>query len=159
MDENKAEQIFAIHRKIVELSSMASASNLLRGQFFYEARKDDNFKLIAGEDATWKSYCADPEIGLSTTSVNKYIDVYEKYVLELGIPIEELYGIDINKLKKVSEVITTENKEEWFSKMKTLSRSDIYRMFEHPDQDVMTCEHKWKNHKQKCTVCGEVKGV
>jgi len=160
MNEKLAEKIFAKHREVVELSKLTSASKLLLGKHLFELKQGKKYQAISGEDTTWRTYLADAEISQNPDVVGRWIKVYRVFVAELGIPIEELYGVDILKLFPVSAVITKETQEDWFHKMKTLSRSDIYRILKYPDKDVMTCEpHAWEPNTEKCSKCGEVKRI
>ena len=46
---------------------------------------------------SWSSYLADPEIGMSRSYAMQHIQIYEYFVLELNLPLEEL-----RKLKNIS---------------------------------------------------------
>ena len=159
MNEKTAEKVYKRHLKITEMTDAKNETDLVLGKYLYEMKETEEYKVIAGDDSTFTSYLADPEISVSVSKATRLMRIHIKYILELEMTYTDLRGIDTYKLQRIAKEITPENKDEWISRARTLSRSDIARLLEYPDVDPMTCQHLFKPHKEKCGKCGEVQGI
>lgn len=155
----KANELYKKHEQIKEITSLKNTTGLALGELLYEMKKDDRYKTISGEETSFSQYLADPEVKIAESSAYRYISTYKRYIVELGCELSEINGLDIHKLYNVRKVITKENKDEWLGNIRSLSRSDLFRLLNYPDIDPMECEHETKPHKNICVKCGEVFSV
>lgn len=90
----------------------------------YLALKDESVK-------TWASYCSSKKIEQS--KADKYIELYNFYVLEMNKRPDEIVAMSIDTLSRCKPMLNAmnpESREEWFAKMQTLSRSDLIKELE-----------------------------
>ena len=92
------------------------------GKLFKEFRDDKLYKELDCESFT--EFIADPEISFSRSTVYSFIEIYEKYTLQLKVSQEYLLDIGHAKLRIINPVVE-ENPDEWLGKAKALSRSDL----------------------------------
>lgn len=148
-----------LHEKILTLLLGSSMNNLGLGEVFYQIQKEKLYKDLVGDrKATFSDYLHTPEIKKTYQYAYVLIEIYKKYIIELGLTYEKLRGIDTLSLFKVRKVIDKKNKDEWIAQLETLSRSDINRLLKYGDKNPMSCEHKWEivPPKYKCLLCGEI---
>ena len=155
MDKKHAEN-FKRYEQIKEIAQVKNKTNIMLGQLFYELKENDYFEA---NNITFSAFLADPEINLSETVAYRNINVYKKYVIELGLKLEDIQHLDLMKLDRIKSVVDKKNVEEWLAKIDTLSRSDLDRLVKYPNKDPMDCKHKWTCSKEKCSSCGEIRNV
>lgn len=101
--------------------------------------KDNRFYEVLGHE-TFESYISSPELSMSRSAVYTLIQIYEKLVLKLNIPAEELMDTDWTKLQKILPSINEDNKQDLLSKAKVLSRSDLAIVVsDEPEQEYCKC--------------------
>lgn len=159
MDEKKAKEIFETHKDILDITQAKSNASLLLGKFLHEMMEGNKYEAISGEGTSFASYLADPEVNIARSTATRYIGIYRKFVVELGIKLEDLYGLDTVKLYKIVRVVNKKNVKSLLADVENLSRSDLSRTIDFPNKNPMTCKHNWKPSKAKCTECGEVKNL
>jgi|TARA_R100001530_G_scaffold116143_2_gene83185 hypothetical protein len=159
VNEKDAKKVFEKHQSILEITRARNNTTLILGKFLHEMLEDNKYETISGEDTSFASYLADPEVNISRSTAYRYVGIYRKFVLELGIPLEDLQGLDIIKLDKIQKVVNKKNVKKWLSEIAVLSRSDLTRLIKYPDTDPMKCDHKWSCHKEKCDKCGEIRNI
>lgn len=147
-----------LHQKIVEISRAHNSTNLALGEYLLYMKEDNRYQEVSGEGSTWGEYLASPEVKLKTSSAYRYMAIVKKYIVELGLKYEDLYGLDTPSLYYCVKVINKDNHEEWLEKIKTLSRSDIEHLIKFGDKDQMACEHQFEPvpTKWKCKICGTI---
>lgn len=147
---------YEIHKEIEKLAQVKNTSSLALGEKLYAIKEGRMYRDITG-DNNFSTYLGSPEIKISPSTAFRYIAIYKKYIKELGLGYEDIYGLDTASLYTVAKVVNKENIDEWLTNVKELSRSDIIRLVKFPDTDVMDCEHKWKEDvRYKCEKCGEI---
>lgn len=159
MDDKKAEKIFETHKDILSITQAKSNASLLLGKFLHDMMEGDKYMAVSGEGTSFASYLADPEVNIARSTATRYIGIYRKFVLELGIKLEDLYGLDTVKLYKISRVANKKNIKSLLADVENLSRSDLSRTIDFPNKNPMTCKHDWKPFRAKCKKCGEVKNI
>lgn len=147
---------FKKYTQIKEIAQVKNKTNIILGQLFYELKENNYFE---DNDITFSAFLADPEINLSETVAYRNINVYKKYIIELGLKVKDIQHLDLMKLDRIKGVVDKKNVQEWLSTIATLSRSDLDRLVKYPNKNPMTCKHKWTCSKEKCTTCGEIRNV
>ena len=111
------------------------------GKLFKEVRDDKLYKELDCESFT--EFIADPEISFSRSTVYSFIEIYEKYTLQLKVSQEYLLDIGHAILRIINPVVE-ENPDEWLGKAKALSRSDLisevreHQGVETPSRELLT---------------------
>lgn len=154
------QQVFEQHQKIIAVAQSGNNAKIALGEFLLWMREADRYKLIAGEEATWTSYLASPEVKIPYSSADRYMRIAKLYIQEIGLGYEDLNGLDTWGLHYLAHkgVVNKKNVHKWLSNIKELSRSDIKHMVSHPDVDVMKCKHEFEKVKPKwrCKKCETV---
>ena len=101
---------------------------------------------------SFDEYCGQPEVDLSVNRCNKLIRIYDRWVEDYGYKVEELEGIDTEKLDIAQSQATDENYEEWLERARLLSRADLKAL-------TPGSEHRYKAYSVTCPFCGKVFGV
>lgn len=101
-------------------------------------------------------YCN--EIDMREDTASRLVSIYEKFILQYQLPIEEIKEIDYTKLyliKKVSE--TKETAEHWVEEAKVLTYRDLQKRVKEVTSGVeqMTCPHGNTYLIRCCRDCGE----
>lgn len=119
-------------REIVKKSlDMPDRMDLMTGELLYEIWKNGYWKdysLEVGE--TGRPYVsfdeyAELELGIKRRKAYYLIEIYEKFVINLGLPMEVLGTLEWSKAKEVVSVITPDNWLEIVDKMKTMTVKEI----------------------------------
>jgi len=113
------------YEKIIELASLKNRVNIILGEELYALKKGKNFVKAVGVDTTWKQFLADPKIAMADTTTRRYIAIYEKYIVELGMDMDEIMHLDSWKLEFAAQRINQRNRKVWLDRIKNLSRSDL----------------------------------
>lgn len=94
MDSNQlhqalASEVFSSKRGFVQV-----------GKLLAELKRDDNFRSAIGDGIdTWNAYLAQPEIGLSISEANRYIQIYEQFIQRFGYSEEEVATVPLKNLQ------------------------------------------------------------
>lgn len=151
-----------MHKKITEMAQASNSTKIALGEYLLSMKEGGKFREVAGEGSTWGEYLASPEVKIPYASAHRYITIAEKYIVELGLSYEDLYGLDTWALYYCAKVVTKENQEEWLENIRTLSRSDIQQLVKYQGKDQMVCKHGNLNKmpsKWKCEDCGIITNV
>ena len=113
------------HQRILELRRQTARCFILLGKEFKESKENRYFKLLGY--ATFESYIESPEVSFQRRSVYSLMAIYEKFVEELGYPLEELAGVDYSKLDRLLPILNVQPVAhgEWFEKAKRLTRREL----------------------------------
>jgi len=107
--------INSLHLTRKNMLAFAGAMKLIRDKELFTHRSYDNFEQA----------CCSPELSISPKTVNNYIAIYEYWIEKQKIKMDELAGIEYNKLlllKKVKKPI------EFFEEAKTLAYKDFKKV-------------------------------
>ena len=153
MDTTK---VFEAYQRLQSLQGASRGVDLELAKELSELKKDENYRIIMGDtEASWKAFLCQPEINLHVAKADRLVKIYQKYIQELGLSTEDIYGVDSNILVRLASVVTKDNVGEWIEKAKNLSRADVYREIKFGAIDEMKCEH---NYTRKivctCVKCG-----
>jgi hypothetical protein len=147
-----------LYKKIVEISQAKNSTNVALGEYLVEMRKNYKFREVSGEGTTWGEFLASPEVKIPYSSAHRYIKIAEKYIYELGLTYDNLYGLDTWALYYCSKKVTKDNYRDWIEKIRHLSRNDLTQLVKFGDTDQVSCEHIYQPmpRKWKCLTCGDV---
>lgn len=95
---------------------------LFQGELLYEIHKKDFWRDWGYP--TFDDYIS-RELEFKTRKAYYLIGLYEKFVVELGLPLETLAKVPWSKAKEIVSIITKENAEEMIRKISVLSLEDI----------------------------------
>ena len=102
MNSREAERAFKTHERIKAITDVKNSSNLALGEHLYKIRENDGFLAVTGEGGTFSQYLADPEIKIAHSTAYRYIAVYSKYVVELGMSLRDLAEIVFSPWSQVA---------------------------------------------------------
>lgn len=115
-----------------KLQGVDSRSKIVNGEILYEVSKNDYWKEWtyineAGEAANYKNFAEYAEIELDLKKRMAYylVDVYETFVITLGIPVEILREMDWTKALALKDVIDGDNWIELLDKTKSMSVREV----------------------------------
>lgn len=153
------QQVFEQHQKIVAVAQSGNNAKIALGEFLLWMREAGRFKFVAGEDSTWTSYLASPEVKIPYSSASRYMTIAQKYIKDLGLSYADLDGLDTWALEYCAKVVNKRNVRKWLGEMRELSRSDIKHLVKYPGKDQMKCKHESYEHlpaRTRCLSCGVI---
>ena len=154
--------IFNSYQTLKSLNKINSGIDLQLAKELTYMKHNDNYKVAMGDDdATWKSFVAQPELQpLKISKAYRLVRVYETYIEKLGLKEEDIIGIDSNSLMRLSTVVNANNVADWLAKAQSLSRSDLYRELNFGEINELECEHDWRvKTVRTCKKCGAKENV
>lgn len=173
--EIRAEQAHYLVEEIKRIKAEIGKGYFLFGEMFKKIRDDKLYKLTGCQ--TFTEFIAQPEIAFSHSTVYDYIAVYRVYIEELGINPEHIADITYSKLRRILLVVE-KDPEEWLSKARTLSRSDLTMEVresqgkpEKLDKSAYTTPDlpsartgqraylKWVKQQERCIISGELEPI
>jgi len=134
MSDLTVQQAHKNFEKIIILVKDISQRWLFLGQLLWENREKGYWEKLGHE--SFNSFLAAPELGLSPTTHYKFIHLYELYCLKLGFDPKDLVDISYERLMIIKDKISPTNKENWISKAKSLSQSDLMIEVKEHEQNV-----------------------
>lgn len=139
--------------KIVVLVRDISKRWVVVGQLLWENREKEYWKTLGHE--SFNSFLAMPDIGLSQTTLYKFLHLYELYCLKLGFAPEELNDISYERLEIIKNKIQIKDKKDWLVKAKTLSQSDLLIEIKEEDTNKGFKTKKDYPHIYRHSECGK----
>lgn len=115
-------EAFDNYTGILEAKAIVGKGFLHMGRLLKENR-DKKFYAPLGYD-TFEDFIGSPEVAMSRSMVFDLIRAVEVFIDKLGRPPDELAQVGISKLSAIVPVVE-KDPEEWLSKAKELSRSDL----------------------------------
>jgi hypothetical protein len=103
-------------------------------------------------------YCAQPGLAYSITSVNRFIRLHQKYVLELGIAKEDpnLKSIDYTILDSMSRFVDKDNVNDWLRRAASMGRRDLALTVKNEGKEEDCYHVAYDSYEVKiCKSCGE----
>jgi len=156
-EEEVAKNIYKSYQRLRKLQTAGSGLDMEMAKELAYQKRDGRYKIIMGdEDASWRSFVAQPDLQpLTVSKADRLVKVYETYVEKLRIRPVDLVNIDSNSLLRMANFVTPENVQEWLDKAKYNSRSDLYREIRFGKINESECEHpKGFIVKRECPICG-----
>jgi len=119
----KGKIIFKIHKRVVELKNEIGKKLYELGAYLKQIRDNQLYRDMGLE--TFEEYIAQPELTFERSKMYALIGVYEVFI-ESGLSEHlDIEGIDYYKLDRIRQFKDNENFEEWISKARELSLSDL----------------------------------
>lgn len=88
-----AEVAREIHNEIENLVSLQHRSDIRLGEKLFLIKKGSLYKKAQGEGInTWVDYLRQPEINIPVSRANKLIIIYEHFIIDLGLDIDQIDG-------------------------------------------------------------------
>ena len=107
---------FQLHQKLLEVVSFTKTGFVIIGKLLYTLQQNDNFTEAVGEGInTWDDYISQPEIGITRGESSRLIQIYEQFVLRLGMSEDEVAKIPLKNIHYLLPIIkesTEENAED-----------------------------------------------
>ncbi len=142
--EDKAERAFELEREVVVGSLSARRAWIQTAAALHAIQSERLYELLGYERFT--EWIATPEIGLSRSQAYALSSIFQTFVVENGIPIDDLAYIEASKLSEtLSAVRSGHPAAEALADATALSRSDLrakYRGIEpgpEEPQDLAIC--------------------
>ncbi len=136
---------FQLHQELVESINFTKTGFVLIGKLLYKLHENDNFTSAVGLGIdTWDDYISQPEIGLTRGEASRLMQIYEQFVLRLGLSEEEVSKIPVKNIHYLLPLVKDAPEEEadniraLIEDAKNLSQKDFKeRMWEskHESQD------------------------
>ena len=83
--------------------------------------------LGEGGNDNFRQFIAGAEVGIAPSTAYHYIRIYEVFCLELKYTQEDLSGIHINRLQKLTSIVKTrEQADDWLNKARVLGNGDFF---------------------------------
>jgi hypothetical protein len=139
-------------RGVDEGKRMASNGVMVMAHHFREI-KENKLYVAQGDDGqtSWTAYCASK--GMNKNTVEKYIGLYDFYMVEMKKSPEELSDMSIDTLSRYKSALVKSEpakREDLFQDMKVLSLSDLHKNM----VDENLAKPKWL-FINKCECCGK----
>lgn len=122
VDTKLADEAFMVHTQIQHRTAETAMNLLELGRLFKQIR--DGHLYEAFECASFKEYCAMPEVRFARPTIYLFMACYEKFILKHDFKKEFLAGIGVRRLQFILPVVDSDP-EEWVYKAKTLGEPDL----------------------------------
>lgn len=104
---------FELHQKLLESISFTKTGFVVIGKLLHNLKQKDNFLQAVGEGInTWDDYISQPEIGLSRGEASRLMQIYEEFVLRLGLSEEEVSKIPLKNIHYLLPLVKSASEEE-----------------------------------------------
>jgi hypothetical protein len=124
-EQEWGEAAFANHQDIVNAVRMGKRSCAVLGRLFYENKKYKLYDKMGYKSV--EEYAESPEVDMSRATVYGLSEVYERYVLQLGVSEEDVAMAGVKKLRLLTGKVNKSNVGEWVAKAQTLSYRDLQK--------------------------------
>lgn len=124
-EEEKADQAREVEQKIVSGCTAIRAGWFALSAFLYEFHKEKMWEALGWEK--FDEWLGSPDISLARSHVYALIDVYRELVVERGLNIEKLHGLEVTKLQQVLPMLKAEqvDLDVALADVESLSRLDL----------------------------------
>ena len=155
MNEQRGKEAFELNEKIKQNELARRALFVENISLLNQMQEKELYKEVLGdENGEWGGYLGQIEVFYSRNSVSSMITIYKKY--SQIVSLNEIIDIPRTRLIEMISIITQENKDEWFSKARTLTSRDflIELRKEKGLQTEDECNHSYREY-EICQRCGE----
>lgn len=118
----KADEADSVYREILEVCQKMMHGSLELGRLFKRVRDEKLYQRL--DDDTFETFCGRSEITFGYSTACLAIQIYEKFILELSIPLPLLLEAGPRKLREILPVVD-QDPEQWVHEAKVLSCSDL----------------------------------
>ncbi len=117
------------------ITHMEDKIHAVQGEILYEISRNAYWREWSFEDSAGDTRCfrtfdeyIEQECEVSRRTAYYYIAVYQRLVIDIGIPAENMRQLDWSKAKEILPVVSTEN---WKDLLKTISKMKVREVREH----------------------------
>ena len=107
---------------IIQAKMNVAANYLILARLLNESHRDSLYKLLGCD--SFDEFLGMPEIGFKRSTAYNLIKVWKLYKEKLDVDDHTMLDVGHTKLLKIAPVVES-NKDEWLSKARTLSVSDL----------------------------------
>lgn len=154
--EREGEQAFFLHNKIIENEKQRRELLLENIKFLTEVYNKKLYKAVLGDEkAPWSAYLGQFETYYSKQKVFSFIQIYNKFVNELGLDSKILAEFPYSKLGLLVSVVNKENVNEWLEKARELTNQDFQDELRiaQGKKSYLDCEHEDMRKYEICQTC------
>lgn len=155
--DNNAELAWALH-KAIENNEMERRSLLFANMKLLNGLYSKGlYKIILGdENAQWSSYLSQHEVFYSRNKVFTMNRIFQKFIIELKLSVQEIFSIPITKLDSLLTVVTKDNVQDWLTKAQSLTNQDFNDELRiaQGKESYLNCEHSDEKTFKVCAKCG-----
>lgn len=140
------------HARREQFLTLHHQANFLQMKAVYEIWKNRDYEILGF--TSFKDYFEAPEnsggLGIKRSWAIQMAEVYQRYVVELGLTEDRMYKLSPRKLYSYISSVNEDNVEDIISKTTSLSLIDL----ELDKKGIIPeeCEHDWEIFK-KCRKC------
>lgn len=103
---NKQLTPFELHTELLESIAFTKTGFVIIGKLLYQLNTGSKFLKAVGEGInTWEDYIAQPEIGLARGEASRLMQIYEEFVLRLGLSEEEVAKIPVKNIHYLLPIV------------------------------------------------------
>ena len=117
-----ADIAFELFQSLLDAKQEAGKQFLRIGEVLTIINEKNLYKFFNVDN--FEEFIAIPELGFARATARLFMHVFDLYIRRLGIPKDEIAGIQISKLQKIAPVVE-KNPSEWLAMAATLSPSDL----------------------------------
>ena len=140
--QEKAEKMYSV----ALVGIQASRKGILHFAAAMQNIRDNELYLELDYD-TFAALCCSPEIALQPATVEKYIKIYDYWVVDQEVSMDNLTGIGINKLEYIQGL---KNPSKYLEEAKTLAYKDFKKLIDEKEFGVEPEEDKPKAEQLDC---------
>lgn len=147
---------FELHRKIALNEEVRRKLLMENMAALAQIKNKSLYKAILGDDhAPWSAYLGQLEIFYSRNETANYIRIYEKFIVELKIPQNEIFDVTRSRLFDMLPIVDASNVEELLSMAKIHSTEDWVNEMRvrRGKTSIDDCPHKMEEY-EICKDCG-----
>ena len=152
----EGELAWKLHNEVISNEAKRRTLFLENMRTINELYNSKLYQVVLGdEDAPWTAYLSQFEIFYSASKVYTMNKVYQKFVKELGLTIEEIQGFPITKLSQLLPIVDKANVKEWLNKAFELTNQDFADEIRiaQGKESYLDCTHTEVNYGI-CSKCG-----
>ena len=152
LTEIEAKEAHKITDEIIKLHALSERTFMEIGARYRDIRDRGLFRAYGCR--SFMEYVAMPELGYALSTVQAYIQMFEK-VQEFNIDVSEFYkGLSYDKFRAIIPHLTDDNKEEMLSKARSLSKSALILELSGEKKNEGFSDYKPVPPVFRCRKCG-----
>jgi len=141
--KDMGERAFEAHNRVMELKKHIGEGFVLLGKELKKIRDEKLYAVILGEGYTnpsFRTYCSLPDVAVGYDTAQRFIRIYEAFILVANLPRDKFSDIDHTKLREIipvcfratkvpgalpEMVVGKEELENWLENARELSYRDL----------------------------------
>lgn len=148
-------QNFKVCQEALDLRDSIEVAFLKLGELLYTIREQELYK---GQWETFEEYCMEFR-GMSKSTVNKLIAIYEKFVIQFGISSTRLSKVGGWAVLAEALPVVNSKKEaqDWIDRASVLTLVDMRKSVKETQRGIPVgeCKHKDTYTIRICRTCGD----